>query len=375
MDNEYNYACGCCGDNVSSSLPPDNTIDGDVCTDCFNHHYNYCDGCDDYVQDCNCFECRECGETRPDRDYWRNSICYYCQDEFTHCYVCDTTYHSDNGHCNCYGRIRNYGYKPTPIFYPPRDYGNNNLYMGVELEVEIDRGYASGCYDIFGDKTYYKEDCSIRNGFEIVSHPATLEYHKNEMQWDDALEYLTDNGGSSHDNGRCGLHVHVNRDYFGDWDESKLAAAKIIILLDNCWNEIVKFTRRESHSFESSGYSYKPTVPKRIDTLSQQERYKGYDLDAIYSHWSRSRGALNVDNDYTLEFRIFRGTLNYRTFIATLELVAHICDIAKHTSLQGIVNMTPINLFSEYLTSDYSHLNEYAKSRFINAAHVTEIQF
>lgn len=247
--------------------------------------------------------------------------------------------------------------------------------MGVELEVEIDRGYASGCYDIFGDKTYYKEDCSIRNGFEIVSHPATLEYHKNEMQWDDALEYLTDNGGSSHDNGRCGLHVHVNRDYFGDWDESKLAAAKIIILLDNCWNEIVKFTRRESHSFESSGYSYKPTVPKRIDTLSQQERYKGYDLDAIYSHWSRSRGALNVDNDYTLEFRIFRGTLNYRTFIATLELVAHICDIAKHTSLQGIVNMTPINLFSEYLTSDYSHLNEYAKSRFINAAHVTEIQF
>lgn len=37
---------------------------------------------------------------------------------------------------------------------------------------------------------------------------------------------------------------------------------------------------------------------------------------------------MNLQNYNTIEFRIFRGTLKYETFIATLELVHEICTRA-----------------------------------------------
>ena len=38
--------------------------------------------------------------------------------------------------------------------------------------------------------------------------------------------------------------------------------------------------------------------------------------------------AVNLNNYHTIEFRLFRGTLKYNTFIATLQMVNHICDAA-----------------------------------------------
>ena len=41
---------------------------------------------------------------------------------------------------------------------------------------------------------------------------------------------------------------------------------------------------------------------------------------------------MNLCNSDTIEFRIFRGTLKYNTFIATLQMVSHICDAALFCS-------------------------------------------
>ena len=35
-----------------------------------------------------------------------------------------------------------------------------------------------------------------------------------------------------------------------------------------------------------------------------------------------------INNDHTIEFRMFRGTLNHNTFVATLQLVDEICNLA-----------------------------------------------
>ena len=37
---------------------------------------------------------------------------------------------------------------------------------------------------------------------------------------------------------------------------------------------------------------------------------------------------INLTNRETIEFRLFRGTLKYNTFIATLQLVNEICNVA-----------------------------------------------
>jgi hypothetical protein len=42
--------------------------------------------------------------------------------------------------------------------------------------------------------------------------------------------------------------------------------------------------------------------------------------------------AVNLCNEKTIEFRLFRGTLRYETFIATLQLVHLICDLSRTLS-------------------------------------------
>ncbi|HRU99610.1 MAG TPA: zinc-binding protein, partial [Ruminococcus sp.] len=45
-------------------------------------------------------------------------------------------------------------------------------------------------------------------------------------------------------------------------------------------------------------------------------------------------------NYATIEFRMFRGTLKYNTFIAALQLVNMICDVAVYSSDEGIAKIS-----------------------------------
>ena len=49
---------------------------------------------------------------------------------------------------------------------------------------------------------------------------------------------------------------------------------------------------------------------------------------------------INLQHDNTIEFRLFRGTLKYNTFIATLQMVNKICDVAISMSESEIDEMS-----------------------------------
>ena len=52
-------------------------------------------------------------------------------------------------------------------------------------------------------------------------------------------------------------------------------------------------------------------------------------LDHAKSGYNGGRySSINLQNEHTIEFRIFRGTLKYNTLIATLQLVNRVCDVA-----------------------------------------------
>jgi len=42
------------------------------------------------------------------------------------------------------------------------------------------------CY--FAGNAYCKHDGSLNDGFEIVTHPMTLDYHLHRMPWEELLE-------------------------------------------------------------------------------------------------------------------------------------------------------------------------------------------
>ena len=142
-----------------------------------------------------CTTCDHCGET-----IWANdtvqddsiTLCPTCYDDYYHrCECCgriihdnNTNWQGDMPYCDsCYDEfndeIEEYSYKPDPVFY-----GDGNRYLGVELEVDCggkDDDNASKLKEIANsihEHIYIKSDGSIDDGFEIVSHPMTLDYHK-----------------------------------------------------------------------------------------------------------------------------------------------------------------------------------------------------
>ena len=158
-------------------------------------------------------------------------LCRSCyENHYTRCYECDTLIHNDDSYeydgeyyCReCYDNvccgdsIHDYNYKPESIFY-----GNGTRYFGVELEIDIggkDCAYADEILAIANDSDehiYIKSDGSLNDGMEIVTHPMTLEYHK-DFCWKDIMRKAVSLGYRSHQTSTCGLHVHVNRNSFGE---------------------------------------------------------------------------------------------------------------------------------------------------------------
>ncbi len=298
--------------------------------------------------------CSHCGEI-----IWRNDnagtedlpLCETCrEDGYTRCTQCgrlirneDARYRSSDEdgeypYCpHCFseigtGGINEYFYKPKPIFY-----GKAARFFGVELEIDgagecggnADRVLAiANQADL--ERIYCKHDGSLDEGFEIVTHPMSLAYHEKEMPWKAVLAEVIHMGYTSHQAGTCGLHVHVNRNTFGRTEaEQDACIARVLYFFERHWEELLKFSRRSQRQLDrwAARYGYKEH-PKEI--LDHAKKGGG---GGRYS-------SVNLMNEDTVEFRIFRGTLKWNTLIATLQLVDRVCDVALYLSDQELKAMS-----------------------------------
>lgn len=264
--------------------------------------------CSDCLDDQTVF-CTHCGERifRSDAFYRRGSSnALYCGDCF------------DNLNDNEEDEIHEYYYKPEPIFH-----GDGKRFFGVELEIDEAgerNAYAEEILHIANDASdnaYCKHDGSLNDGFEIVTHPMTLDYHLHQMPWESILEKAKELGFCSHQASTCGLHVHVNRSAFGETErEQDEAIARVLFFVERSWNELLTFSRRTQRQLErwAARYGYREN-PAEILEHAKKGRADRYTC-------------VNITNEHTIEFRIFRGTLKYNTLIATLQMVSRICDMA-----------------------------------------------
>lgn len=208
--------------------------------------------------------------------------------------------------------------------------------MGVELEIDDGGESSSNAKELLSianrsyEHIYCKHDGSLEEGFEIVTHPMTLDYHREGMTWADILHKAVAMGYKSHQAGTCGLHVHVNRNAFGSTeDEQEACIARILYFFEKHWEELLKFSRRTQRQLDrwAARYGYKEQ-PREI----LEHAKKGY-------HGGRYT-CVNLQNDSTIEFRMFRGTLKLNTLIATLQLVDRICEVAICLSDEEVKNMS-----------------------------------
>ncbi len=335
-----------------------------VCSDCVENHTTVCDCCGERIWS---------DDAEGDEYTYLCSYCY--QNHYTRCSNCDSLIHNDDAYrldgedyCHeCYDEerdkcqhIHDYGYKPEPIFY-----GDSNRYFGVELEIDgagKDDEYAEEMLDIAnndGEYIYIKSDGSLDDGMELVSHPMTLDYHKDYC-WSDIMRKAVSLGYRSHQTSTCGLHIHINRTAFSDnREEQDEVISRILYFVEHHWNEMLKFSRRSEYTMNrwAARYGYEHT-PKAIMDKAKKGNNGRY-------------AAVNLCNYHTVEFRMFRGTLKYNTFIAAIELVNRICDVAMYNTDDSIAKISWSDFVADITEPE---LIQYLKERqlYINEKITTE---
>lgn len=283
----------------------------------------YLDDIDEYVtKDYDYHKCDECGS------YYSSSYHMHCRNGN---YYCDTCWEDMDPVIYDYHCYRD-GYYPRSLAR------ESPLFMGFELEVDNVRGdydeLAASVLDGDMDGTLHCEyDCTV--DFEFISQPCTLEYHKNQ-HYNDWFFSELDGKCESHDAGTCGLHVHVNKSFFDDRGYDRL---KTILFFFK--DELFQFSRRQYWGYDYSDFGEK--IGKNSVTMHKAKNTKEYG----HSTW------FNESNSSTYEFRFFRGTLRYETFMASLELVHNICIAA--------MSNTDVITWDSLLDGDYCR--EYSNSR------------
>ena len=220
-------------------------------------------------------------------------------------------------------------------------YGDSKCYFGVELEIDGAGRDSDNADEILAianrdeEHIYIKSDGSLDDGMEIVTHPMSLDYHK-QFQWDEIMKKAIYLSYRSHQTSTCGLHIHVNRDCLGDSrEEQDETISKILYFVEHHWNELLKFSRRSEYAMNrwASRYGYENSARAILDKAKKGNngRY----------------AAVNLMNYSTIEFRMFRGTLKLNTFLATLELVNAIIDTALNFSEEELHKLS----WSEFVSN------------------------
>jgi len=353
------HICAMC----QREIPSDEIIEFDdqlICQDCYENHTAICAHCGDRI-----WSYDDAGTTSI-------PLCQHCYDtHYTSCEHCGTLLSYDDAcyldenedypYCqSCYEEkfskkmIHDYNYKPEPIFY-----GDGERYFGVELEVDGAGEDADKAESVLSavhrnglEYIYCKHDGSLEDGFEIVTHPMTLEFHQTEMPWQVICSEAIEQGYRSHQCSTCGLHIHVNRSAFGESEYLQdQAIARVLYFFEKHWEELLKFSRRTQRQLErwAAWYGY-------------QEQPRDILNHAKKSYGNGRYTCVNLTNSDTIEFRIFRGTLKMNTIIATLQLVNRICDLAIFMSDEEVKNLA----WSDFVYGvTESELIQYLKERML----------
>ena len=348
-------------DNCDAEIDKDDSYqvnDNTVCQDCYDQ-YGTCDHCESmelyddmirledsrgndisYCQDCfdsYGFSCNDCGDNHLNRDRIEtsrgNSICQSCyEDSYFSCESCNEVYHQDYMCSNDYGCycescyredeeeednsnvIHGYHYKPRAVFH--RIAKEEKLYMGLEWEVDGgNNDYAEDLIELSNSENLFwlEHDSSLNNGFELVTHPCTLEYYMKQFPLEQISKGLIDNGFKSHNTDTCGLHIHVGKKLLTNTDQIKMGlfvgfnSDKLKVLGRRDYNHYCHKKEIEKGNLQAAKYS-----PSRYE-------------------------AINFTNDNTVEFRFFKGTLKYSTILASIQFVHSLVKFCKGNGFPTII--------------------------------------
>lgn len=291
---------------------------------------NTAEGCEECSSSCS-----ECDDHGLPGDFItaqdvRGVLRVVCENCYTTCIRCGTFVVLGAIHCRrCVLTVENpehikhqYSYKPKAKFHGAMNNPYPGLFIGIEQELEprVPRNYRSALntaselanrHDPTG-LLYFKDDGSLDNGVEIVSHPMSIPYFMEEYPWElwkPGVGIGTVYKQTSH----TGVHIHVSKAAFSRAHAYRFNAFHF---LNPDFVELIA-GRRSNH--------YTKARPEELNRLSvynaQSLRYEriGREKQIIsvtssvakdkYRSYNRY-WAVNPTNDETYELRYFRSTVD-----------------------------------------------------------------
>lgn len=397
LENENQRVCADCGAIIEEGNICYNCHDDVICENCYDNSYFTCEHCgeveaddelvvidggDHYICEAcaqnNFAQCVHCDEwhdpdnggiTTANGDY----VCESCADDYYYCDECSQYYHGDDmTYCDdsdcylcpdCYenyeeaqngGRIYSYHeFKDWKLFK------NHNetppFYIGFELEIQPKDGDTDNQLEALN--TVYdnlnaicSHDGSLGcGGFEIVSHPQTFQYiWEHRQQMENTFNTLIDLNYTSHDNNNCGLHFHVTR------PEDPEVIDRLWLVLETYKKEILTLSRRTSSQIKRWAQFLSDII------VDDKKKLKAlYFIKKTDKNHSRYM-ALNNENKKTIEFRFFKGTLKFNTFMGALEFINNLMTLCSNLKI-------PVEEITWNKLTDGQYIRDYVTERGIIA--------
>ena len=361
-------------------------LEGEYCTLQYLNSFHSCYDCDSvFTEDYQ----EQNGSVCNGRDVW---CCEECVDEnFAYCEVCDDRMHIDYSryserqemtYCRgCYDNreraVHSYDYVPHPLNFwsynkkggmsvtnsPSSKNRMNRVFYGFENEVEVRDGHDRDdvAYAIKGSEKfiYLKEDGSLSNGFEIVSHPMSFEaFH--HLDWEDIfLQYRSDLKGFMPES--TGMHVHMSKNAFTD---NHLLKFMSMIYEYKTFTHFI--AQRQYTSAYNRWAKFKAGTLERVkhdmakDIKSRKRHKSGVYTSSM--RWGEKYSPVNISNRNTVEVRIFKANLEEVSFRKNVEF----CDALYHFTFKTPHYGLKLNSFVKYMRDEskrYPNLNKFLDDR------------
>lgn len=359
---DCSFTCGRCNiqyvthrENAIGYTRSTNVQNKEICSDCCLEVYEENGGSRNFIS-CGCCSTLVLNDDMLSFDNRR--YCERCyEDNVYTCEHCnESRWENDDHYCNSddddedSGVIHKFDYKPYPQFF-----GVGKYHLGFELEVESNNNRhddAEYAQNDLGAHAYMKSDGSLNDGFEIVTHPHTLDEYQKNFNWQ-GIKKLSKRGCRSWNTSTCGIHVHVSRTAFGDSVEPKYGSDK--------WNDWV--LKRQAHElrFMKLIYDNQRQVERISGRASSFARFddKGNLVNKVkHGHQRNDRySAVNTENENTLEVRVFKGSLRPERVLSALEFVHASVEYTRELRVSSKAKPFSWLRFTSYIASN---INTYA---------------
>lgn len=240
-------------------------------------------------------------------------------------------------HCTSYLNIINDYHRSNKSWSPKKVHREKPIYFGFENEIE-NKGETPTNVIVLGmqqlleelelkDFYKYEHDGSLTKGFEAITEPFTLAWlYETEPKLQHVYDYLKACNCSGERTNTTGLHIHVSRDIM----KKDYTLAKVMFMMHNLQHDFVRFSLR---NVAQLGYcNFFAPNGDGVYTLDYfKNKYENTSRSAHYEHTE----VVNREHAFTIEIRLFKGTIDLKRIIANIELVNALFDYAeKHNDAQ-----------------------------------------